>query len=67
MRSTVMPAYIRLSYDAEREAHDLKLGREGRLALLQAKSVPIRDYIKAYVEREQPKVLAKSSEGRAIV
>jgi transposase len=66
MRSTVMLAYIRLLYDVEREARDMKLDGEGRLALRQAKSVPILDDIKAYLEREQPKVLPKSPEGQAI-
>jgi len=36
------------------------------LALRQAKSVPILDDIRAYLEREQPKVLPKSPEGQAI-
>ncbi len=66
MRSTVMLAYIRLLYDVEREARDLKLDREGRLGLRQAKSVPILDDIRAYLEREQPQVLPKSPEGQAI-
>jgi hypothetical protein len=66
MRSTVMLAYIRLLYDVEREALDMKLDREGRLALRQAKSVPVLDDIKAYLEQEQPKVLPKSPEGQAI-
>ena len=66
MRSTVMLAYIRLLYDVEREARDLKLDWEGRRALRQAKSVPILDDIQAYLEREQPKVLPKSPEGQAI-
>lgn len=52
MRSTVMLAYSRLLYDVEREARDMKLDGEGRLALRQAKSVPILDDIKAYLERE---------------
>jgi len=38
----------------------------GRLALRQAKSVPILDDIKAYLERQQPNVLPKSPEGQAI-
>jgi len=50
----------------EREARDMKLDGEGRLALRQAKSVPILDDIKAYLGREQPKVLPKSPEGQAI-
>jgi len=66
MRSTVMLACIRLLYDVEWEARDLKLDRKGRLALRQAKSVRILDDIKAYLEREQPKVLPKSPEGQAI-
>jgi transposase len=66
MRSTVMLAYIRLLYDVEREARDMKLDGDGRLTLRQAKSVPILDDIKAYLEREQPKVLPKSPEGQAI-
>jgi len=66
MRSTVMLAYIRLLYDVEREARDMKLDREERLALRQAKSVPILDDIKAYLQREQPKVLPKSPEGQGI-
>jgi hypothetical protein len=66
MRSTVMLAYSRLLYDVEREARDMKLDGEGRLALRQAKSVPILDDIKAYLEREQPNVLPKSPEGQAI-
>jgi transposase len=66
VRSTVMLAYTRLLYDVEREAKEMKLHGEGRLALRQAKSVPILDDIKAYLEREQPNVLPKSPEGRAI-
>jgi transposase len=66
MRSTVMLAYIRLLYDVEREARDRKLDGHGRLALRQAKSVPILDDIKTYLQREQPKVLPKSPEGQAI-
>lgn len=66
MRSMVMLAYIRLLYNVEREAKDMKLNAEGRLALRQAKSVPILDDIKAYLQREQPNVLPKSPEGQAI-
>lgn len=66
MRSMVMLAYVRLLYDVEREARDLKLDGEGRRALRLAKSAPILDDIKAYLEREQPKVLPKSPEGQAI-
>jgi transposase len=66
MRSMIMLAYIRLLYDVEREAKEMKLQGDGRLALRQAKSVPILDDIKAYLEREQPNVLPKSPEGQAI-
>ena len=66
MRSMVMLAYIRLLYDVEREARDMKLDSDGRLALRQARSVPILDDIKKYLEREQREVLPKSPEGQAI-
>jgi hypothetical protein len=66
MRSTVMLAYIRLLYDVEREARDMKLSGEKRMALRLAKSVRILDDIKTYLERERPNVLPKSPEGQAI-
>jgi transposase len=66
MRSTVMLAYIRLLYDVEREARQMGLTGEARKALRQAKSVPILEDIRAYLEREQPAVLPKSPEGMAI-
>jgi transposase len=66
MRSTVMLAYVRLLYDVEREARDMKLDSEGRRALRQARSKPILDDIRAYLERERPQVLPKSPEGQAI-
>src|SRR5207245_4228018 len=66
MRSTVMLAYIRLLYDVEREARDRKLDRERRRARRQAKSKPILDDIRAYLEGEHPQVLPKSPEGQAI-
>ncbi|MCP5116139.1 MAG: IS66 family transposase, partial [bacterium] len=50
MRSTVILAYIRLLYDVEREARDRELSAAERLALRQAKSKPILDDIKAYLE-----------------
>ncbi|MGA2606090.1 MAG: transposase [Terriglobia bacterium] len=55
-----------MGFGTEREARDLKIDREGRRALRQAKSVPILDDIKVYLGREQPKVLPKSPEGQAI-
>jgi transposase len=66
MRSTVMLAYIRLLYDVEREAREQQLKGEARRALRQAKAKPILDDIRAYLEREQPQVLPKSPEGKAI-
>ena len=66
MRSMVMLAYIRLLYDVEREAREMKLSGAGRLALRISRSKPILDDIKAYLEAERPKVLPKSPEGQAI-
>jgi transposase len=66
MRSTVMLAYIRLLYDVEREARDQKLSPDARRALRQAKSKPILEDIRAYLEHQQPQVLPKSPEGQAI-
>jgi hypothetical protein len=66
MRSTVMLAYIRLLYDVEREAPAMGLTGEARIALRQAKSIPILEDIKTYIEREQPAVLPKSPEGMAM-
>jgi transposase len=66
MHSTVILAYIRLLYDVEREARTLGLTGESRKAMRQAKSIPILEDIKAYLEREQPAVLPKSPEGMAI-
>jgi transposase len=62
MRSMVMLAYIRLLYNVEREARDIHLDAEGRLALRQAKSVPILDDIRAYLEPQQPSLSSKSPE-----
>jgi transposase len=66
MRSTVMLAYIRLLYDVEREARERKLDGEARRARRQERSKPILEDIRAYLEREQPRVLPKSPEGQAI-
>jgi transposase len=66
MRSTVMLAYIRLLYDVERDARNMGLTGEARKAMRQARSVPILEDIKTYLEREQPAVLPKSPEGTAI-
>jgi hypothetical protein len=66
VRATVMLAYVRLLYDVEREARAQKLRGEARRVLRQAKSKPILEDIRAYLEREQPQVLPKSPEGQAI-
>jgi transposase len=66
VRSMVMLGYTRLLYDVEREAKERNLNPDGRLALRQAKSVPILKDIKTYLEREHPNVLPKSPEGQAI-
>jgi transposase len=66
MRSMVMLAYMHLLYDIEREARDNQLDGAERLALRQARSQPILDDIKAYLERERRQVLPKSPIGQAI-
>lgn len=66
MRSTVMLAYIGLLYDVEREARERNLDGKSRRALRQAKSRPILEDIRAYLEGEQLLVLPKSPEGQAI-
>ncbi|MGA2204751.1 MAG: transposase [Terriglobales bacterium] len=66
MRSTVLRAYIRLLYEVECEARDRKLSGDERRVLRQARSLPILEGIKAYMEAERPNVLPKSPEGQAI-
>jgi transposase len=66
MRSMVMLAYLHLLYDSEREARDKELDGAARRALRQARSQPILDDIKAYLERERRQVLPKSPIGQAI-
>jgi transposase len=66
MRSTVMLAYFHLLYDVEREAREKQLDAAARLALRQARSQPMLDDIKAYLERERPQVLPKSPIGQAM-
>ena len=66
MHSTVMLAYIGLLYDVEREARDGKLDGAARRALRQARSLPILNDIKGYLEAERSKVLPKSPEGQAM-
>lgn len=65
-RTTVVLAYIGLLYQVEREARDGQLNAVGRFALRQAKSRPILDDLKAYLEAEQLTVLPKSPLGEAI-
>ncbi|PYX55993.1 MAG: IS66 family transposase [Acidobacteria bacterium] len=59
-RATVVLAYVGLLYDVEREARDCHLNADQRLALRQARSRPILEDIKNYLEAEKPKVLPKS-------
>ena len=66
MRSMVVLAYIHLLYDVEREARDNKLDAGGRRALREAKSKPLLQDLKVYLERERPHVLPKSPTGQAI-
>ena len=66
MRSMVMLAYIRLLYDVEREARDLRRDAAGRRVLRQEKSVVILADIEAYLRREQTSVLPKSPIAEAI-
>ncbi|MDP8236984.1 MAG: IS66 family transposase [Candidatus Erginobacter occultus] len=62
----IMLTYIRLLYEVEREARDLKLDGRGRYALRQARSVELLDGIHTYLKREQGNALPKSPEGQAI-
>jgi transposase len=66
MRSMVVLAYIHLLYDVEREARDGELGAAGRLALRQARSRPLLQDLKAYLERERLQVLPKSPIAQAM-
>lgn len=63
-RATVVLAYIQLLYDVEREARNATA--EQRRELRQAKSRPILEDIKNYLQAEKPKVLPKSPMGVAI-
>lgn len=66
MRATVVLAYVHLLYEVEHEAREQCLKAEQRGALRQTRSKPILADVKAYLEREQPKVLPKSPQGQAI-
>lgn len=63
-RATVMLAYIQLLYEVEREARNATA--EQRRELRQARSRPILEDIKNYLQTEKPKVLPKSPMGVAI-
>ncbi len=66
MRSMVVLAYIHLLYDVEREARESQLDAAARLALRQERSRPLLDDLKAYLERERPRVLPKSPIAQAM-
>jgi transposase len=66
MRSTIMPAYIRLLYDIEREARKAKLTAKQRYRLRHRRSGLILDDIHAYLEKEREQVLPKSPIGVAV-
>jgi transposase len=66
MRSMVVLAYIHLLYDVERQAREGKLDAAARLALRREHSQPLLDDLKAYLERERPRVLPKSPIAQAI-
>jgi hypothetical protein len=59
-RATVMLAYIQLLYEVEREARARNATAEQRRELRQAKSRPVLEDIKNYLQTEKPKVLPKS-------
>lgn len=66
MRSMVVLAYVHLLYQVERQARDAQMEAAARLALRQERSEPLLDDLKAYLERERPKVLPKSPIAQAI-
>lgn len=66
MRSMVVLAYIHLLYDVERMAREQKLNAVSRLTLRQERSAPLLDDLKAYLERERPRVVPKSPIAQAI-
>jgi hypothetical protein len=59
-------AYVGLLYKIEREARDRKLNADHRPALRQAKSRPILDDLKKYLETEKRNALPNSPMGDAI-
>ena len=66
MRSMVVLAYIHLLYEVERKAREARMDAAARLALRQEQSRLLLDDLKAYLERERPKVLPKSPIAQAI-
>ena len=66
-RTSARTGPVAVSARVARRGRDaLEDGIRGRLTLLQAKSVLVLGDIKAYLERERPKVSPKSPEGQAI-
>ncbi|HYW81012.1 MAG TPA: IS66 family transposase, partial [Thermoguttaceae bacterium] len=65
-RSAEMLALIGKLYAVEREAKEKELDDETRLALRQAKSIPILDQIKTWLDTESEIVLPRSPMGQAI-
>jgi transposase len=66
MRAMVVLAYIHLLYDVERQARESHLDAAARRALRQERSRPLLDDLKAYLERERPRVVPKSPIAQAI-
>jgi transposase len=66
MRSMVVLAYIHLLYEVERQSRERQLDAAARRALRQERSRPLLDDLKAYLERERPRVLPKSPIAQAI-
>jgi transposase len=66
MRAMVVLAYTHLLYDVERQARESHLAAAARLVLRQERSRPLLDDLKAYLERERPRVVPKSPLAQAI-
>jgi hypothetical protein len=65
-RATVVLAYVGLLYDVEREARDCHLNADQRLALRQARSRPILEDIKNYLEAGRRRDLLEAGAGPGI-
>jgi hypothetical protein len=66
MRSMVVLAYVHLLYEVERQARDAQMDAAARVALRQERSIPLLNDLRAYLERERPRVLPKSPIAQAI-